>query len=689
MPVITSNGGGDTAALTANENQVVTTTVIASDADGDMLSYSISGGVDAALFTINNETGELVFVDKPNFEHPLDAAGGTSADGDNIYEVDVTVADGKGGVDTQMLAITVANSNDAPVITSNGGGTTTTVHVAEEQTAVATVTATDEDSADTQHYTITGGTDGQLFKIDQLTGVLGFIAVPDYENPADTDHNNQYVVEVTVDDGKGGYDVQTLTVIVDNTNDAPVITSNGGGNSVHLSLPENRTAVTTVAAADEDADALTFSIAGGEDAHRFTIDPVSGDLSFITAPDRENPTDANGDNTYLLTVMVKDGNGGSDTQMLEIEVSNANEAPEITSNGADATAELSMEEGILPVTTVTGTDPDNDTLTYSISGGADSGLFSIGPATGVLSFTTAPDFGKPTDSNKDNVYEVEVAVTDGSGQQDTQTLSITITGGHKVVLNVRAFLQGAYNSGTGLMADKLRSLGILPVNQPYAPVPTSYAGTETLNLDLALVEGDNAIVDWMLVDLRDATNPKTTLKTKAVMVQRDGDLVDAQTGSTDLTFADTVAGNYYVSVRHRNHLGVMTATALPLGGLASMVDFTQTATPTYGSHARFEAGGTALLWAGDANQTQQIIAQGQFNDISLILGNVLIKDGKNLDASSNYRLRGYEATDINMDGITLYAGPGNDVNLLLGNVLLHPANTSFAANFILHGTLPK
>ena len=687
-PAITSDGAGDTAALTVDENQVTTTTVKATDGDADTLTYSLSGGADVALFALNNVTGKLVFAKAPDFENPLDSAGGTSAAGDNIYEVEVKVDDGKGGVDTQLLSITVADINEAPVISSNGGDTTATLHVPEEQPAVTTVTADDQDAADTMHYTITGGVDDYLFVIDPATGVLTFKTAPDFENPADTDHNNEYRVEVTVDDGNGGYDVQTLTVIVDNTNDAPLITSNGGGDTAHLTVAENNTPATVVTATDADADTLSFSLAGGDDAALFSIDPTSGALTFITAPDMENPADANGDNTYLVNVQVDDGHGGTDTQALEILVSNSNESPEITSNGAGTTAALTLEENTVPVTTVISTDPDGDSPTYSISGGADGGLFTIDPTSGELIFTTTPDFENPADSGSDNVYEVEVAVTDGGGKQDTQTLSITISDDRKVVLNVRALLQGAYNSKTGLMADNMRKQGVLPMAQPYAPAPLSHAGTETLNLDLALVEGNNAIVDWMLVDLRDAANPATILKTQAVMVQRDGDLVDAQGGSADLNFRDTLAGNYFVSVRHRNHMGVMTAAAAHLTDTASMVDFTLTATPVHGSYARIEGGDTALLWAGDANQTQQLIAHGQYNDINVVLGNVLV-DKVNLDANSNFRLAGYYATDLNLDGITLYAGPGNDINLLLGNVLLHPANSLFAANFIVNGSLPK
>ena len=102
-------------------------------------SYSIAGGADAALFTINASTGALTFIAAPNFEAPADAGG------NNVYDVTVQVADGNGGIDTQAIAVTVTNVNEAPVITSDGGGATAAVSAAENQTAVTTVTSTDVD----------------------------------------------------------------------------------------------------------------------------------------------------------------------------------------------------------------------------------------------------------------------------------------------------------------------------------------------------------------------------------------------------------------------------------------------------------------------------------------------------------------------------------------------------------------
>ncbi|MCB1449466.1 MAG: cadherin domain-containing protein, partial [Nitratireductor sp.] len=117
VPVIVSNGGGETALISIDENTTAVTTVTATDADsGDTLTYSITGGDDAAKFTIDENTGELTFVSAPDFEMPLDY------NDNNTYDVEVTVSDGNGGTDVQVIAVTVNDIDDtapvAPVIST-------------------------------------------------------------------------------------------------------------------------------------------------------------------------------------------------------------------------------------------------------------------------------------------------------------------------------------------------------------------------------------------------------------------------------------------------------------------------------------------------------------------------------------------------------------------------------------------
>ncbi len=229
--VITSNGGGASASISIAENTTAVTTVVAIDPEGDTRTYSIVGGADAALFTINAATGVLTFIGAQDFEAPGDAGG------NNIYDV-VVRATSSGGSDDQSIAVTVTNVNEAPVITSNGGGSSASISIAENTTAVTTVVATDPEG-DTRTYSIVGGADAALFTINAATGVLTFIGGPDFETPGDAGGNNIYDVIVRAS-STGGTDDQAIAVTITNTNEAPVITSNGGGATASSRSPRIR-----------------------------------------------------------------------------------------------------------------------------------------------------------------------------------------------------------------------------------------------------------------------------------------------------------------------------------------------------------------------------------------------------------------------------------------------------------------
>ena len=100
-PVITS-----AAALTSPENRLTVGTITATDANSDPLSYAIAGGADAALFTIDAQTGVLSFVNTPNFEAPADAGA------NNVYDLTVSVSDGIAPAVTQAITVTVTDRDE-------------------------------------------------------------------------------------------------------------------------------------------------------------------------------------------------------------------------------------------------------------------------------------------------------------------------------------------------------------------------------------------------------------------------------------------------------------------------------------------------------------------------------------------------------------------------------------------------
>lgn len=217
-------------------------------------------------------------------------------------------------VNTSLNAfLSTQSANRPPVITSNGGGASANISIQENTTAVTTATSTDADAGDTKTFSITGGTDAGKFTINSSTGVLTFVSAPDYENPTDAGANNVYNVEVTVTDSQGATDMQAIAVTITNVNDnAPVITSNGGGTSATINVTAGTTGVTTVTAIDADmGDVLTYSISG-TDASLFTIDPNSGML--VLKGNATVGTDK------VVVVTVTDALGHTDTQTLTIHV---------------------------------------------------------------------------------------------------------------------------------------------------------------------------------------------------------------------------------------------------------------------------------------------------------------------------------------------------------------------------------
>ena len=319
---------------------------------------------------------------------------------------------------TQTTIFTPA-VNAAPVISSNGAGASAAISIAENTAAVTIVTATDADST-TLTYSIAGGLDATKFSINAVTGALSFINAPNFEAPTDAGANNVYDVIVQVSDG-AKIDSQAIAVTVTNVNDvAPVINV-----SAAIDVAENTSAVASITATDADSTTLTYFIAGGLDATKFSINAATGALSFVNAPNFEAPSDVGANNVYDVIVKVSDGLNES-TQAIAVTVKDVNDnSPVITNNGGGANAAISVAENTTAVTTVTATDADaNSALTYSLTG-ADANKFVINAA-GVISFVTAPNFEAAMDAGANNVYDLNIVVSDGVNAT-TQALTVNVT----------------------------------------------------------------------------------------------------------------------------------------------------------------------------------------------------------------------------------------------------------------------
>ena len=148
-------------------------------------------------------------------------------------------------------------------------------------------------------------------------------------------------------------------------------------------------------------------------------------------------TDANLDGVNDTgTPSGADSRSTTDVQV-NVTVAPVNDAPVITSLAA-----FSAAENQVTVTTVTATDVEGDTITYSISGGADAGSFLMNSVTGALTFAAAPNFEAPTDVGANNIYDVIVRATDNNStaaangvQFVEQAVAVTVTNVNEAPIN--------------------------------------------------------------------------------------------------------------------------------------------------------------------------------------------------------------------------------------------------------------
>ena len=188
--------------------------------------------------------------------------------------------------------------------------------------------------------------------INSSTGELNFVSSPDFENPTDINTDNIYQVEVSVTDSDGLIDSQFLNINVTDEFEPPVITNNDSNPQASLKIVENTNLVVNFDATDEkdsEGNGLTSSLSGGEDITQFVIDYNTGILTFFNSPDFENPTDINTDNIYQVEVSVTDSDGLTDSQVLDVQVVDVDEQPPPTPlNSMGGTLfQDSDEDGIL------------------------------------------------------------------------------------------------------------------------------------------------------------------------------------------------------------------------------------------------------------------------------------------------------------------------------------------------------
>ena len=225
----------------------------------------------------------------------------------------------------------------------------------------------------------------------------------------------------------------------------------------------------------------------------------------------------------------------------------------------------------------------------------------------------------------------------------------------------KVFLDGPFNTTTGLMRDQLRIAGLIPTTEPYTALGyprVATGGGEALVASQLTATGNAAVVDWVRIELRSASHPQLVRAVRHGLLRANGDITTAN-GLVGVPF--TVGpGNYFVVVRHRNHLGAMTAVPIALTGTTSVVDF-RSGTALFGSNAMKPVNSVRALWAGNTLADGAVKYIGVGNDRDPLLTAIG-------GTTPNNSVAGYRIEDVNLDGVTKYTGSGNDRDPILVNV---------------------
>jgi hypothetical protein len=351
-PTLSGIGGQSVA-----EGAALSLTVSGSDPDGDALTYSASG----------NPSGSSLSGSTFSWTPGHDQAGS--------YSVTFTISDGKGGEASEVVTITVSDANRSPTLSGIGGQS-----VAEGAALSLTVSGSDPDG-DALTYSISGNPSGSSLSSNVFSWTPGY------------DQAGNYSVMFTISDGKGGEASEAVTITVSDTNRSPTLSSIGS-----QSVAEGAALSLTVSGSDPDGDALTYSISGNPSgsslsSNVFSWTPSSGQAG-----------------SYQVTFVVSDGKGGEASEGVTITVVEVNRPPTLSSIGSQ-----SMAEGAALSLTLSGSDPDGDALTYSVSDSPSGSSLSGN----IFSWTP--------DHDQAGSYSVTFTIGDGRGGEASETVSITVS----------------------------------------------------------------------------------------------------------------------------------------------------------------------------------------------------------------------------------------------------------------------
>lgn len=353
---ITPNGiplAAASSTLTIDEDSSLNTLNISAPTDPDSDALSITINSVPAGGSLNKADGDLI--SSGNTLSVEDLTGLTFTPDANVSSdivamgsLSYTVTDTKGGSASSSVTISVNALQDPPTIDSDS-----TVSVDENNTVVLSVSGNDVDE-DTLVYSISGGSDGDLFQIDSSSGELSFLNKADFEQPSDSDTNNQYEVEVTVDDSNGNMVSQNLVITV--TDKDSIITLS------NLSLDENSTG-TNIGSLSSYIDDTSST-----DTVSYSVSGTGSELFEVVEGELKLKVDSSADfeilSSYALTITATSGTANTAFDF-NITINDVNDSPSAIDLSSIGVSE--KIDGAVVGTISTADQDTGDTHTYAIS----------------------------------------------------------------------------------------------------------------------------------------------------------------------------------------------------------------------------------------------------------------------------------------------------------------------------------
>ena len=350
----------------------------ATDVEGDTVTYSLGTPSHGAV--VFRTVASVPGTSTGNYKYtPVANYNGSDS-------FTYTINDGHGGTNTYTVSVTVVSVNDAP--TASNTSATTNEDIAISNGSLPAYTDVD---GDTVTYSL--GTQAA-----HGTAVVNANGTYTYTPAANYNGTDSFTY--IINDGNGGTNTYTVSLVITSVNDAPVLTAGGSTTAEDTAISNGA----LPAATDVDGDTVTYALATGVSHGSVTVNS-NGTFSYTPA------ANYNGSDSFTYT--INDGHGGSNTYTHSLTITPVNDAPVASSTSVTTTQDTAITNGTLPAYS----DVDGDSVTYSLGTDATHGA-AVVSSDGTYTYT--PNSGY---FGSDSFTYI---ISDGNGGTNTYTVTVAV-----------------------------------------------------------------------------------------------------------------------------------------------------------------------------------------------------------------------------------------------------------------------